>query len=150
MTSASRPLTGRHVLMMFLCGFGLIIAVNVTLAVQAVGTFPGLEVANSYVASQSFEARRSAQEALGWEARATYASGALTLRVTTAEGQPVPPEGFTARIGRPTHGGADRQLAFDAAGRARVTLEPGLWRLDLAGGSEKAPFVQSLSLRVAP
>ena len=54
-------LRGRHVGAMFVAGFGIIIAVNILLAVKAVGTFPGLEVANSYVASQSFDARRKAQ-----------------------------------------------------------------------------------------
>lgn len=46
-----KELTGRHVLLMFVAGFGIIIAVNLTLAFSAVRTFPGLEVKNSYVAS---------------------------------------------------------------------------------------------------
>ena len=63
-------LKGRHVAMMFGVGFGVIIAVNIALAVSAVRTFPGLETKNSYVTSQSFEADRAAQEALGWDASA--------------------------------------------------------------------------------
>ena len=47
--------------------FGVIIGVNVVMATKAIGTFPGLEVKNSYVASQSFDKRRDAQEALGWD-----------------------------------------------------------------------------------
>jgi hypothetical protein len=44
----------------------VIISVNLLLAFKAVSTFPGLEVKNSYVASQGFNDRKAAQEALGW------------------------------------------------------------------------------------
>ena len=59
-------LTGRHVALIFGGAFTVIIGVNLTLAVKAVGTFPGLETKNSYVASQNFEHDRAAQEALGF------------------------------------------------------------------------------------
>lgn len=67
-----KPLTGRHVLAITLAAFGVIIAVNVLMAVKAVRTFPGLEVANSYVASQSFDRDRAVQTALGWRVEADY------------------------------------------------------------------------------
>ena len=41
---AERQFTGWHAAAVFGGAFGVIIAVNITLAVQAVGTFPGLEV----------------------------------------------------------------------------------------------------------
>jgi len=62
---AERKLTGRHVLLIFVAAFGVIISVNLVLAYSAVNTFPGLEVRNSYVASQTFNDRKAAQEALG-------------------------------------------------------------------------------------
>ena len=40
----ARELTGRHVLLITVAGFGTIIAVNLIMAFLAVGTFPGLEV----------------------------------------------------------------------------------------------------------
>ena len=40
-------ITGWHVLAVFGLAFGVIISVNVILAVNAVKTFPGLEVKNS-------------------------------------------------------------------------------------------------------
>ena len=61
----ARELTGAKVFAITAGAFGVIIAVNVVLAVKAVQTFPGLEVANSYVASQSFDAERTAQQKLG-------------------------------------------------------------------------------------
>ena len=141
-------LTGRHVLAMFVGGFGIIIGVNVTLAVGAVRTFPGLEVANSYVASQSFDARRAAQDALGWEARVTYDGGVLRLQVEGAEGGRVDPSLFTATIRRPTTRTSDAVLSFDPEGRAVVDLAPGRWRLDLSAPPEVATFSRALLLEV--
>ena len=56
----ARELTGRHVLAITLAAFGVIIAVNMVMAVKAVSTFPGLETPNSYVASQEFDRDRQA------------------------------------------------------------------------------------------
>ena len=53
-----RKITGTHVLIGFVTAFGIIIAVNFTLAYNAVATFPGLEVKNTYVASQEFDEKR--------------------------------------------------------------------------------------------
>ena len=80
-----RELTGKHVLAITVGFFGVIIAVNMVLAVQAVRTFPGLEVKNGYVASQTFDADRRAQEALGWTLVQTYEAGKLRLVMTDAE-----------------------------------------------------------------
>lgn len=107
----ARRITGWHVLAMFGTGFGIIIAVNVTLAVNAVRTFPGLEVKNSYVASQNFDADRAAQEALGWDVSARLDRGALRLSFDQA-GTPVRPEIVTAVFGRATVTAADRIPAF--------------------------------------
>ena len=145
----TRPLAGRHVLAMFVCGFGIIIAVNLTLAFSAVRTFPGLEVANSYVASQSFDARRAAQEALNWDVGVTYDGQVVSLRIVGADGVRLDPSRFTATIGRPTTRTADTPLVFDAEGDARVLLDPGRWRLDLQSAPGDAPFTQSLLLEVA-
>ena len=48
----ARELTGGKVLAITVSAFAIIIGVNVLLAFKAVSTFPGLEVENSYVASQ--------------------------------------------------------------------------------------------------
>lgn len=129
----ARELTGRHVLAGFLVGFGTIIAVNVTLAVNAVATFPGLETANSYVASQKFEADRAAQEALGWSVEARLEGDVLRLAFSDAAG-PVRPRLVSAVLGRATHVAADRapDFVFDgAAFVAPVRLGPGNWNLRL-------------------
>lgn len=144
-----KPLNGRHVLAMFVGGFSIIIGVNLTLAVGAIRSFPGLEVANSYVASQSFDARRAAQDALGWEADVTYDGGILRLSVEGPDGSQVDPSDFTATIGRPTTQTNDATLDFDPNGQAPVDLAPGRWRLDLRTYREDMPFAQALLLEIA-
>ena len=69
---AKRKFTGRHMLAIMLGFFGVVIAVNVTMATLAARTFGGTVVDNSYVASQRFNrwlAEGRAQERLGWTAR---------------------------------------------------------------------------------
>ena len=79
-----RQITGKQVFFVTASAFTVIIGVNLTLAFKAVSTFPGLEVKNSYVASQSFEARRDAQKALGWNVAVAYQNDELALAFTTA------------------------------------------------------------------
>ena len=98
----SRPLTGRKVFVIAASAFAVIIAVNVAMAVLAVGTFPGLEVKNSYVASQDFDRERTAQLGLGWELEPTYSDGYLTLTFRGADGQPAEVVKLTATVGRTT------------------------------------------------
>lgn len=131
--SKERKLTGWHVLAIFGGGFGIIIAVNLTLAYQAVATFPGLEAKNSYVASQKFNASRSAQEALGWDVRAYTEAGALVLDIAK-DGTPVAPKIVSATFGRATSVAQDQTPIFVFDGgvhRAPVQITPGNWNLRL-------------------
>lgn len=127
-------MTGRKVLAIFMLMFGTIIAVNLTLAFNAVRTFPGLEVKNSYVASQKFDAQRAAQEGLGWEVAAYVEAGDLILDLRHADGTPVAEAEITSVLGRATNVADDivPAFAFDGAvWRAPVTLAPGNWDLRL-------------------
>ncbi|WP_206019228.1 FixH family protein [Roseovarius spongiae] len=129
---AERRITGRHVLIGFCAAFGVIIAVNLALAYSAVKTFPGLEVANSYVASQEFDDRRAAQEALGWSVEATHHAGVLTLAITGADGAPVRVASLDAVLGRATSVRDDvtPDFSFDgAAYTAPLDLGAGNWNI---------------------
>ena len=135
MSAAAREaegLRGRHVLAMFVAGFGVIVAVNLTLAFSAVRTFPGVEVANSYVASQSFDADRAAQDALGWKVTARAEGGTLRLAIAGPDGTPVRPASVQALLGRATNVKEDRVPDFAWDGTAFVAPEvlgPGNWNL---------------------
>lgn len=124
-------LTGRHVALMFIGGFGIIIAVNIALAVNAVRTFPGLEVQNSYVASQEFDAKRDAQERLGWTTEIGHENGYLVVKIEGADGKPASVGTLVVHVARPTEPKDGQAVAIRADGTSRVKLDPGLWRVDV-------------------
>ena len=129
---AERKLTGKHVFAIFGGAFGVIISVNLVLAYSAVNTFPGLEVRNSYVASQTFNDRKAAQEALGWTIGAHHRDGTLTLSITDAAGTPVEAEMLDATVGRATHVAEDVTPDFRFDGQAYVASVPlgdGNWNI---------------------
>lgn len=130
----ARELTGRHVLAITLTAFGVVIGVNLLLAVKAVGTFPGVEVRNSYVASQVFDRDRSAQAALGWTVTPEYDGRDLTLMIRDRAGNPAPVATLDVTVGRPTHVREDVTPAFtyhNGLFRTALTLAPGQWNIRL-------------------
>jgi nitrogen fixation protein FixH len=147
-----RKLTGRHVLMIFCGAFGVIISVNLLLAYSAVSTFPGLEVKNSYVASQQFDERKAAQEALGWTVRADAAEGQVILSITDAAGQAVRVGGLEAVVGRATHVADDikPEFIFDGtAYTAPIDLADGNWNIRMTAQAEDGTkFAQRVILHV--
>lgn len=149
---ADRALEGRHVLAMFVGGFAVVVAVNAALAVSAVRTFPGKEVESSYVASQTFDADRAAQEALGWRVDTTLTSATLRLGVLGASGAAVRPEIVTATLGRATTTASDVVPAFvwdGTAWVAPVEAGPGLWNLRVEmRAPDGTPFRRRIPLRV--
>jgi nitrogen fixation protein FixH len=123
-------LKGKHVFAITAGAFAVIIAVNLTLAVQAIRTFPGLEVQNSYVASQGFNARKAAQEALGWTMTPRYQPGRIDLAFTDRDGLPVRVTQLDVLIGRTTTTAADAAPAFTESGdvySAPLDLARGKW-----------------------
>lgn len=130
-----KRLTGWHVFAIFATGFGIIIAVNLTLAFQAVATFPGVETKNSYVASQKFEADRTAQDNLKWAVAARIDADQLVLTINDAAGQPVRPTDLSGTFGRATSVAQDQDLSFQATDTgyvADIDAGPGNWNLRLA------------------
>ncbi|MBT56042.1 MAG: nitrogen fixation protein FixH [Mameliella sp.] len=145
-------LKGWHVFGIFGGAFAVIIGVNIVLAVSAVSTFPGLEVANSYVASQTFDKRRADQESLGWTVAARLEDDMLILSITDPEGRPVQASRLHAKVGRPTNVSDDIEPEFTFNGHAYVayeTLRPGNWDVWLtATALDGTPFQQRLEMTV--
>jgi nitrogen fixation protein FixH len=148
----NREIKGWHVLTGFVMAFGVIISVNLTLAFNAVRTFPGLEVANSYVASQVFDENRAAQIALGWDVSAQLNGDQLTLTILENDA-PIAPVIESATFGRATHVGQDQTPIFEFDGttlRADVDGGGGNWNLRLrARASDGTLFEQRIIVRVA-
>ncbi|EBA15888.1 fixH protein, putative [Roseobacter sp. SK209-2-6] len=152
MAKEPRKLTGLHVFLIFAAAFAVIISVNITLAVNAVSTFPGLEVKNSYVASQEFDARRSAQESLGWSIYASAQEDQVKLEISDQNGNPVEVAKLSATLGRATHVKDDQEPDFRFDGQAYVApaiLGPGNWNLRLVARAENGiEFTQRVILHV--
>lgn len=149
-----REITGRHVFLVFAFAFGVIITVNLTLAYNAVRTFPGLEVKNSYVASQSFDLDRTAQEGLGWDVSAQI-EGGTTLRLSIlSDGVAQTPKIEQAIFGRATSVAADQIPMFTFDGSAFVApiqAGAGNWNLRLkARSADGTLFQQRIVVKVVP
>lgn len=149
---AARELTGRHVLAMVVGFFAVITVVNIYMASQAIGTFPGVEAKNTYYASQNFDAARKKQEALGWTVTDRLEGGELRLSVTDRSGAPAKVADFQVLIGRATERNEDLSPVFARDGADFVTplaLAPGKWLLRLEVVAEDGTvFRQSRSLFV--
>lgn len=147
-----KELTGRHVALIFVGAFSVIITVNLALAFNAVRTFPGLEVKNSYVASQSFDRDRAEQQSLGWTVTADATDGVVILSVTDDAGAPVEVASLDATLGRATHVKDDMTPAFVYDGARYVApaeLAPGNWNIRMVATDEEGKvFRQRVVLRV--
>lgn len=141
-------ITGKHVLAVTVGAFAVIIGVNLTLAYKAVSTFPGLEVQNSYVASQGFDKRKAAQEALGWTMTPAYQDGRMTLAFRAADGQPVQVQDLQVLVGRTTEASEDRFPAFAFEGdhyAAEVPLNQGKWMVKVTARSADGTLFEQRS-----
>lgn len=137
-TTHPRKITGWHVFGIFFLAFGTIIAVNLTLAYNAVVTFPGLEVKNSYVASQNFNSDRDAQVALNWTVAAHLDGETLTLDIFK-DGEPVQASIEKALFSRATMATDDQSptLVFNGYNyTAPVVADDGNWNLRLEARAE--------------
>jgi nitrogen fixation protein FixH len=152
MSLFSGPLTGRKVGAIFLSGFLCITAANLTLVYYALGSWPGLEVQNTYTDSLGFEERRNQQELLNWKTGVRSEKGEIILSMTDAQGRPVYTHELQVLIGLATHSEEDRTLNFQFDGkdyRAEAELAPGNWQARIQATSmEGVGFRQILPLIV--
>jgi nitrogen fixation protein FixH len=140
--TAQRKFTGWHMLAWMVAFFGVVIAVNVTMARIAIGSFSGVVVDNSYVASQEFSGwldKARAQDDLGWQVIPSLPAD-RHLQVSVA-GAP-DPLAVTAMARHPLGTLPDMALTFQrqAEGRfvARDALPDGRWivRLQVVAGDQ--------------
>lgn len=149
-------LTGRKVFAITAGAFGIIITVNLAMAYSAISTFPGIEVGNSYVASQKFQAARNAQASLGWEVEVSH--DATTQRLILnfrdgANGLPADLRDLKVLVGRATEARDDQRPTFvRRAGvwEAPVELDRGKWMVRIeATAPDGTLFQQRRELFVA-
>ena len=136
MNTEPKPLTGRKVLLIAVAAFGVIVAANLAMLFAATGTFPGLVVKNSYIASQGWDKKTDAQRALGWRAVTDYADGTLRVIMTGNTGDRVAGLSVVAVVGRPATTRNDVRLEFTEwldGDSAPLDLAPGQWRVMITG-----------------
>jgi nitrogen fixation protein FixH len=138
-TRSEWRVTGRFVFGLLIAFFGVIVAVNVTMAVLASTSWTGLAVENGYVASQHFnkglELLRQ-QEKLGWTEKLEASNGALILEVKRRDGSPISHLDVTAKATRPIGDREDTDVTLveTRPGHyvSQVVLAPGRWQIDIA------------------
>jgi nitrogen fixation protein FixH len=147
---APRTFTGRHMTIILVAFFSVVIAVNLIMARAAIGTFGGTVVDNSYVASQNYNdwlAQGRAQRALGWDAAFSRDAGGYLMVTLTASGSAMADASAVTATARPPLGRAEVQtLRFVALGEGRYrSVQPiGAGRQDIkltvVRGSDSALF----------
>lgn len=130
----AREFTGRHMLMIMLAFFGVIIAVNVVMARFAMTSWTGLVVENSYVASQQFNEKMVAvrtQNDLGWVPKLHIAAGKITFTLIDRIGNPVRMAGGKATFQHPAFEAADWSALLVPSGNGQLSaspvISPGVW-----------------------
>ncbi|MER9605989.1 FixH family protein [Mesorhizobium sp. M0243] len=145
-TQKTREFTGRHMLAIILAFFGVVIAVNLTMATLANTSWTGLVVENTYVASQQFNRKAEegrAQAALGWTGKLTIASGEVRYGLTDAAGKPVPLHGVKVLFRHPAYEKEDKSVTLaPASGQefaAQHMPKDGVWivEVDADAGLDK-------------
>ncbi len=134
---SARPFTGRHMALVMIGFFGVVIAVNVLLANLAVSTFSGTVVENSYVASQGFNrllGAAKADKALGWKmALGRAGSGAVRFTLSDASGRPLTGAAVRAEADHPLGAKAPVMMAPRevAPGIYEAALPAGRWHVGI-------------------
>lgn len=128
--------TGWHMLALVLVFFGVVVGVNVFMAVSSFRSWTGLVVENSYVASQHFNehlAASRAQAALGWQAALSSREGRVVFHLLDDTGQPVRAETVTGAFTKPIGVTQDRVLSFsrnaDGTYETAEALPGGVWNI---------------------
>lgn len=133
-----RPLTGKHMALIFLAFFGVVIAVNVTMARLAISTFGGVVVENSYVASQQFNGwlkEASAEKSLGWKGIVNRDdAGRATFDLADRTGRPIASARVAAVAEHPLGRRPPIALVLNetAPGHYAAPLLAGRWRLKVS------------------
>ncbi|HTO30565.1 MAG TPA: FixH family protein [Pararhizobium sp.] len=138
MQRQAKEFTGRHMLLIMVAFFGVIIAVNVTMARFAGSSFGGLVVENSYVASQEFNGKLEQgreQVALDWTPDFSIVDGTIRYRLTDCDGNAVPVSSVSVQFRHPSYEAADLTIGLqpkgDGAFEAAHAARNGIWDVEI-------------------
>jgi len=147
--------TGKHMILVMVCFFGIIIIVNFTMAYLASNTWTGLVVKNTYVASQHYNETLEAaekQNALGFSSTISYRKNQLVFSIKDREGKQVAIANPTLKIGRPAYEQADQVMSFfpgkNFSNHIPIRLKLGVWALTITGEVSGEPYRRDARLFV--
>ncbi len=134
-TRMVKEITGRHVLVLMLAFFGVIIATDAYLVYKAVSTFGGIETKDAYRKGVSYNERianERTQEALGWTKEVRLEKDELRIAVRDKDHKGVEGLQISALFGRPATNTEDRTLALTQIGSGEYMatvgdIAPGNW-----------------------
>ena len=128
--------TGWHMFAAMVAFFGVIVGVNLTMAMLASKSWTGLVVKSSYVASQKFNselAQAEQQRSMGWTSDLSYAAGQIRLGLKNRQGEVLFVDEAHAYIGRPAYERDDQAIVLTRAGdgsvQGDINLAPGAWAI---------------------
>jgi len=149
MSNASpKPFTGYHFLFIIVSFFGVIVAVNLTMAIASSRTWTGLVVQNSYVEGQRFNAMQeavAAQKAAGWTVATAYENGEIVFQALDGQGNPLRLGDVSAFVRRPVGGHDDATIALRPSGAVyagAMPLEPGVWDITVTTGETELGVIE--------
>jgi nitrogen fixation protein FixH len=141
----TKRFSGWHMTAILLGFFGVVVAVNMTMALFATRTFGGTVVENSYVASQHYNGWLKAarkQDRLGWTIKPRLDRSRRVLVSVNANDVKI--SGFARHpLGREP----DAPLTFGEGLRSAEALPPGRWAVHLLvrRGNDEARLIEVLS-----
>lgn len=149
--STKGQVTGRKVTAIFVVFFGIVMAVNFTMAHFASSTFGGVVVENSYVASQNYNKwldEAAAEKKLGWSAAVTrLLDNRVALRFTGAPDDLA----VTGVVRHPLGHAPDQALRFAQAADGSLVSDkavaPGRWLIRLTAQAGQAKWRDEQELR---
>ncbi len=147
-----RRFTGWHMTGILVAFFAVVIGVNLFMAREAVGTFGGTVVENSYVASQRFNHwldKANAQKDLGWTVTATLSGDRHVAVYAKAQGAALDDAVVSAIVRHPLGRAPEQQLAFQASQGQWISsapLPPGRWlvHLTITQGADRYQVIEAL------
>ncbi len=133
-----KEFTGRHMLMIMIAFFGVIIAVNLTMATLANTSWTGLVVKNSYVESQKFNGVLQSsrqQDALNWKGTLSSTGEGLQFELRKPGGEFVVARNVTMILRRPATEVLDKKYVLDRLGEGTYGRDlkpaPGAWTAEI-------------------
>jgi len=122
MSTRTQGFTGTHMLLTTCAFFGVIIAVNFTMAWYASSSWSGLVVENTYVASQQFNEKAATMKAMaasGITGKLSLKSNEIHYDITNRDGSPAAVDDIVANFKRPVGDHEDFHVALTKLSEGR-------------------------------